>query len=175
MATPRPPIPRHYGATSRQTPLPRSGFVQVVESGRLGHYGSRMINFSCLCGQIGVTLKKRPDFIHECNCTLCTKTGARWGYFHPSEVAVDGTTQGFRRTDKEEPNAEVRFCPTCGSTTHFVLTENAIAAFGNSMMGVNLWLANARDLAGIELRYPDGQGWSGQGDFAYVREARFLE
>lgn len=90
-------------------------------------------------------------------------------------MVVDGTTRGFCRTDKEEPNAEVHFCPTCGSTIHFVLTENAIAEFGNSMMGVNLWLANAPDLTGIELRYPDGQGWSGQGDFAYVRKAQLLE
>lgn len=35
-------------------------------------------------------------------------------------------------------------------------------------------LAEERDLAGIELRYPDGRSWSGEGEFAYVREARIL-
>ena len=29
-------------------------------------------------------------------------------------------------------------------------------------MGVNMQLADERDLAGIELRYPDGQAWSGR-------------
>lgn len=134
-----------------------------------------MLTMSCLCGQIRLELNQRPDFIHECNCTLCNKTGARWAYLHPSEVLVEGITRGVRRADKEEPNAEVHFCPTCGSTTHFVLTEQAIAAFGNSMMGVNMWLANAEDLAGIELRYPNGRGWSGEGDFAYMRETRILD
>ena len=133
-----------------------------------------MLDLSCLCGQIRISLQKRPDFINECNCTLCSKTGARWAYFHPSEVSVEGHIAGYRRGDKEEPNAQVQFCPTCGSTTHFVLTEIAVSKFGNSLMGVNMWLANAADLSGIELRYPDGQSWSGEGDFSFVREPRLL-
>ncbi|HEY0027321.1 MAG TPA: aldehyde-activating protein [Allosphingosinicella sp.] len=133
-----------------------------------------MLNLSCLCGKIAIEVAKRPDFIHECNCALCGKTGARWGYFHPSEVSVTGEASGYRRDDKDDPNAEVRFCSNCGSTSHFVLTENAVAKFGNSLVGVNMWLADARDLAGIELRFPDGQGWAGEGDFTYLREPRIL-
>jgi hypothetical protein len=133
-----------------------------------------MLTLSCLCGQIRIELSKRPDFIHECNCTLCNKSGARWGYFHPSEVSVQGQAAGYRRADRKDPNAQLQFCPTCGSTTHFVLTPNAVAKFGDSLMGVNMWLADANDLAGIELRYPDGQSWHGEGEFSYVRDARIL-
>lgn len=133
-----------------------------------------MLNLSCLCGQITVKLGKRPDFIHECNCTLCAKTGARWAYFHPSEVSVEGTASGYCRSDKDKPNARIQFCPTCGVTTHFVLTEQAIAEVGNTLMGVNMWLADAHDLAGTELRYPDGQAWPGEGDFAYAQEPRII-
>jgi hypothetical protein len=129
----------------------------------------QMLNLSCLCGEIRVETAKRPDFIHECNCTLCSKSGARWGYFHPSEVTVSGETNGYSRDDKDDPAANIRFCPTCGVTTHFVLTDSAVAKFGNSVMGVNMWLADESDLAGLELRYPDGRGWAGAGDFGYVR------
>lgn len=128
---------------------------------------------SCLCGQIRIDTR-RPDFVHECNCTLCNKSGARWGYFHPSEVTVTGLTSGHTRRDKDDPSAEVHFCATCGATTHFILTQSAVAKFGNGMMGVNMWLADESDLAGIELRFPDGQAWSGVGDFGYVREARMI-
>ena len=133
-----------------------------------------MIDLSCACGQVRINVRKRPEFIHECNCTLCSKAGARWGYFHPSEASVEGATEGHRRDDKADPNAEVHACTSCGSTTHFVLTEGAIARFGNRVMGVNMWLADPRDLAGIELRYPDGLAWSGEGPFTYVRDARIL-
>jgi hypothetical protein len=133
-----------------------------------------MLTLSCLCGRIRVETRKRPDYIHECNCTLCGKTGARWGYFHPSEVSVEGDAKGYCREDKGDPVAEIRFCATCGSTTHFVLTPSAVSRFGDSLMGVNVRLADERDLAGIELRYPDGRAWSGQGDFVYVREAHII-
>ncbi|MBV9931252.1 MAG: aldehyde-activating protein [Alphaproteobacteria bacterium] len=133
-----------------------------------------MPTLSCLCGDIRLTLAKRPDFIHACNCTLCSKTGARWGYFQPSEVTVAGETKGYCRADKVQPNAEVRFCPRCGATTHFVLTAAAAAKFGNVVMGVNMLLAEPDALAGIELRYPDGRAWRGEGPFGYVRQPRIL-
>ena len=128
-----------------------------------------MIDIACLCGQVRLRVAERPDFIHACNCTLCRKTGAQWSYHHPSTVTVEGETLGYRRSDKASANAEIRFCGTCGSTTHFVLTEAAVAAFGNSMMGVNLRLADEAALAGVERRYPDGAAWSGEGPFDYVR------
>jgi len=133
-----------------------------------------MLNLSCLCGQTKIELARRPPFINECNCAFCSKTGARWGYFHPSDVKIVGNSKGYRRRDKDQPNAQVHFCVECGSTTHFVLTERAIAQFGNTMMGVNMWLADPGALAGTELRFPDGRAWSGEGDFAHVREARVL-
>src|SRR6188508_3069844 len=134
----------------------------------------RMLKLSCHCGQIRIEITKRPDFINECNCTLCSKSGARWAYFHPSEVSVEGAAKGYCREDKNDPAAEIQFCAKCGSTTHFTLTASAASKFGNDLMGVNMWLADERDLAGIELRYPDGRAWSGAGDFGYVREAVIL-
>jgi hypothetical protein len=133
-----------------------------------------MLQLSCLCGQVRIATEKQPDYIHECNCTLCTKSGARWAYYHPSEVSVEGATNTYSRQDKDDPAAEIHFCPACGATTHFTLTESAVSKFGNSMMGVNMWLADEKDLAGVELRFPDGRTWSGAGDFSYVREARLL-
>ena len=132
------------------------------------------MSLNCLCGAVTVAIEQRPEYIHDCNCILCTKSGAHWGYFHPNEVKAEGATEGYSRADKESPNAEVHFCPKCGATTHFVLTESAVARFGNVVMGVNMWLADPSDLRGIELRFPDGRAWPGEGDFAYVREARSL-
>jgi hypothetical protein len=133
-----------------------------------------MLKLSCLCGRVRLEIPKRPDFINECNCTLCSKSGARWAYFHPSKVGIEGATKGYSREDKEDPAAEIHFCANCGSTTHFILTASAVSKFGNVQMGVNMRLAGEKDLAGIELRYPDGRAWSGKGGFAYVQEARII-
>ncbi|WP_225204943.1 GFA family protein [Novosphingobium huizhouense] len=131
-------------------------------------------NLTCHCGAISVTIDTRPDFVFACNCSLCRKTGARWGYFAPEQVQITGQPTRYRRTDKPDPSAEIAFCPTCGATTHFTLTESAIAAHGNTMMGVNMALLPESDLAGIELRYPDGANWDGASPFDYVRPPRVL-
>lgn len=133
-----------------------------------------MLELSCLCGRVHVKILKRPAFINACNCTLCSKSGARWAYFHPSDVAVAGATKGYSRQDKDDPAAEIQFCENCGSTTHFILTASAMTKFGNVQVGVNMCLADEKDLDGIELRYPDGRAWPGKGGFGYVREARII-
>lgn len=40
-----------------------------------------MLKLSCHCGQVRIELDRRPDYINECNCTLCSKAGVRWGLF----------------------------------------------------------------------------------------------
>jgi hypothetical protein len=133
-----------------------------------------MLNLTCHCGQVRIEILKRPDYINECNCSLCAKSGVQWSYFNPSEVRVEGVTSGYCREDKPDPGAEMHFCAKCGATTHFTLTASTIAKFGNTLMGVNMRLADDPDLAGLELRYPDGRAWSGTGEFGYVREAIIL-
>ena len=148
--------------------------MRALSGERRSRYGTPMLTLSCLCGSVHLSVEKQPEYVNECNCTLCSKAGVRWAYFHPSEVSVDGTTRHYSREDKAEPAAQVHFCPTCGSTTHFNLTPEAAAKFGNSLMGVNMRLADESDLAGVELRYPDGKAWPGEGEFGYVREARII-
>lgn len=133
-----------------------------------------MLKLSCHCGRVQVHTAKRPDFINECNCSLCQKAGAIWGYFEPNEVGVIGETATYRREDKAQAGVAIRFCSNCGTTTHFELTQATIESFGNTMLGVNMRLANETDLIGIELRYPDGRSWSGESEFGYVREPRMI-
>ncbi|MBA4354496.1 MAG: aldehyde-activating protein [Novosphingobium sp.] len=133
-----------------------------------------MLKLSCLCGQIRIEIDQQPEYINACNCALCSKSGAHWAYLDPSGATVHGNTRGYTRTDKADPGAEVHFCTNCGATTHFVLTPSAIAKFGNTMMGVNMRLADDQDLAGVERRYPDGRTWQGEGAFGYVRAAEII-
>lgn len=133
-----------------------------------------MLKLTCLCGHVRIDVAQRPDFINECNCTLCRKSGARWAYFHPADVKIEGTTGDYSRKDKDDPAAEIHFCSRCGATTHFTLTESAKAKFGDVQTGVNMSLADESDLAGIELRYPDGRAWSGGSAFGYVREPEVI-
>lgn len=133
-----------------------------------------MLELACQCGDVRVKMATLPGFVHDCNCTLCSKTGALWAYYHPDEVNVVGHTANYQRRDRPQPSVAIHFCPTCGATTHFTLTPAAIAQHGDVQRGVNMRLADERDLAGVELRFPDGRAWNGSGSFDYVREPRVL-
>ena len=132
------------------------------------------MRLACLCGGVTVETDQRPAYLFRCNCDLCRKSGATWGYFPPPEVNVSGKTGAYRRADKPSPNCTLHFCPTCGATTHFETTPEAAARTGQAMVGVNFALADESELAGIELQFPDGRNWSGEGPFAFVRPARVL-
>jgi hypothetical protein len=127
---------------------------------------------TCACGEVSVTLESRPEFINDCNCTLCRKAGAAWGYFAPSSVRVVGNTVAYARRDKTAPAVEVHSCATCATTTHWVLTR-AFKEKNPSVdqVGVNMRLFDPDDMKGVELRFPDGKAWAGEGPFGYRRAA----
>lgn len=127
---------------------------------------------NCLCGAVSVTIDAKPDFINDCNCSLCRKVGGAWGYFPSSAVTTTGSTVAFVRRDKHPPGVEIHACQTCATTTHWVLTtsfkeQNRTA----DQMGVNMRLFDPDELKGVEVRFPNGKDWPGQGDFGYRRAA----
>lgn len=130
---------------------------------------------SCACGSVQVTIKQKPDFIYDCNCSLCQKVGGAWGYFAPEDVTTKGSTIAFSRTDKSAPIVEIHSCELCAATTHFVLTDVYRAEHPNSdQIGVNMRLFDPELLHGVEVHYPDGRAWSGEGPFGFRREAMTL-
>ena len=76
------------------------------------------------------------------------------------------------RTDKADPAAEVHSCRSCSTTTHFVLAKSFTDRHGPiDMVGVNMRLFNPVELEGVEVRFPNGKDWSGDGAFEYRRLA----
>lgn len=127
---------------------------------------------SCHCGAVQVTISNIPEFINQCNCSLCRKSGGAWGYYNPSDVKIGGETLGYVRTDIPNPAVQVRFCGTCGSTTHWQLTDAFIkSAEKSDIMGVNMNLFKREHLVGVEVRFPDGEAWTGEGDYSYRKDA----
>jgi hypothetical protein len=132
------------------------------------------LSATCHCGHITVEVAERPDYINECNCSLCDSHGVWWGYYDPGDVTVTGETRSYRRIDREDPAVELHFCATCGCTTHWTLLPAFLEKVGEVKCGVNMRLFAREALAGIELRFPDGKGWDGIGQWGFVREALVL-
>jgi len=130
---------------------------------------------TCACGSVTVTVKRKPDFINDCDCNLCRKSGAAWGYFAADDVEADGRTIAFARKDKAVPIVEIHSCAVCGSTTHFTLTDAYQAEHPDvDQVGVNMRLFDADQLDGVQVQYPNGSAWSGEGPFEFRREPMTL-
>lgn len=130
---------------------------------------------SCHCGNVKIHVSHQPEFMQDCNCSLCRNSGAVWGYFDPADVQIEGLTSGYTRQDYTDPAVDIRSCRECGATTHWVLTDVYVAKIGsNSQIGVNMRLFEAEDLEGVELRFPDGKNWFGEGEFGFRRPSVIL-
>ncbi len=114
------------------------------------------LSATCHCGAVQVTIPAMPDYINECNCSLCLKHGAIWGYFPAEHITVAGEpARSYSRTDVAEQHVRMFWCNDCGCTTHWRL----ISATADTMMGVNMRLFDPADIAGVDIRHPDGRAW----------------
>ena len=109
----------------------------------------------CACGAVAVLLARLPEYVNFCDCTLCRKAGAAWGYLMSDEVEITGPTRAFRRTDLPDPSLDLNFCPDCGATVSWT----PVGERPPGRMGVNLRLFDEAELTGIEARFPDGRNW----------------
>ena len=90
----------------------------------------------------------------------------------PPAVEVADLRKEFSRRDKKAAATEIHTCAVCGATTHFELT----AAFkatnpGVDIMGVNMRLFEPGELNGVEVRFPNGKDWPGEGPYEFRRAA----
>lgn len=110
----------------------------------------------CHCGAVQITIAHRPTYINDCNCSLCKRLGALWGYFVPDRVTIKGDTATYTRVDRDVPNIIAHFCDRCGCSTHWIAT----GLRATERMGVNMHLFEDDAVTGVRLQYLDGASWN---------------
>ncbi|MFC4348909.1 GFA family protein [Kordiimonas lipolytica] len=111
-----------------------------------------MIKGSCHCGAVRFEFPGSPEWLTECNCSLCRRLGARWAYADEANVTLhmaSGATESYIQGDR---TLATHRCRTCGCVTHW----EALDKSESSRMGVNMRLADPADVAGIRVRHLDG-------------------
>ena len=111
-----------------------------------------MLEGRCHCGQVGWRFDGAPDHATACNCSMCRRRGALWGYGHEGiDVRVDGETAVYVWGDAA---LGTHFCPTCGIVAYWRgLTTDAQ---GRRRVGFNLRLAEPEAVADIPVHHLDG-------------------
>ncbi|MBY0305025.1 MAG: GFA family protein [Sphingomonas sp.] len=117
---------------------------------------SNALSATCHCGAVGITIPAAPDYLNDCNCSLCVTRGGLWGYFSPADVTISGETHGYIRADLKQAALSTHWCAHCGSTTHWTALDPAY-----DRMGVNMRLFDPAAYARVEIRPIDGRSWEG--------------
>lgn len=117
---------------------------------------SAPLSGSCHCGAVRVTIPAAPEYINDCNCSLCMMRGGIWGYFPPAAVTISGETHHYIRADLADPALANHWCAHCGTPTHWRALDPAY-----QRMGINMRLFDPAEYAGVEIIPVDGRSWEG--------------
>jgi hypothetical protein len=107
---------------------------------------------SCHCGKVTIGLSRKPDYINQCNCSLCKKLGWRLVYSSSEELRIEGEFDDYVRSDMADPMIRIRRCASCGCPTHWEL----LTPPPHERVGVNALLLGERALDGVETFEVDG-------------------
>lgn len=108
-----------------------------------------LIQGKCHCNKVGFELNRAPNYLVDCNCSMCTRLGALWG--HIDESAFNRTGPGdtieYMHGDR---TLAVHSCRNCGCTTHW---ENRSEG---TRMAVNFRMCEPDVVARFRIRQFDG-------------------
>ena len=107
-----------------------------------------MINGSCHCGAVRLSLAQPPVDVNDCQCDHCQKRGVLWAYYTPDEVVIEGETTRYLWGPRQ---IAFHFCPTCGCTTHWSPVDPT-----RKRLGVNVRLFDRTVLAAATIRQSPG-------------------
>lgn len=106
---------------------------------------------SCHCGTVKLQLPHGPDWVLECNCSLCRRVGGRWSYYREGTVTVDATPDSQEAYIWGDKSLRTLRCRHCGIVTHW---EPLIEGVGR--WGINTRNLEPKELEGVRTRRFDG-------------------
>ncbi len=110
-----------------------------------------MIRAACHCTAVRIELARAPEWVADCNCTLCRRYGALWMYPTPADVQfVQGADATVTYVWGDRMLAFHR-CRECGCITHMA----ALEADPPRIYGVNARLIPTLDPARVRVRQLD--------------------
>ncbi|MEP5569735.1 MAG: GFA family protein [Halioglobus sp.] len=111
-----------------------------------------MITGSCHCGAISFELDDQPEWLTQCNCSICRRLGTVWAHASVDKVKVQGDPDASLAYTWGDKELAFHTCKNCGSTTHWVACEPK----EDAVMAVNTRLVDPEQIAEIRVRQFDG-------------------
>ncbi|SFC92807.1 aldehyde-activating protein [Pseudoalteromonas denitrificans] len=111
-----------------------------------------MIELSCHCAKIKITVPDTTDTVTSCNCSICSRYASLWAYFNPKDINVIANKEDLGAYCYGDKTIIFYHCKNCACITHYMPTDR-----GNKhRMAVNFRLTTPETLNTVKVRYFDG-------------------
>jgi hypothetical protein len=111
-----------------------------------------MLEGSCHCGAVRLTLPFAPEVGTSCNCSLCRRIGGTWAYYELGTVKIEGHPESTAEYIWGDKTLRTIHCKTCACVTHW----EPLQPTPGSKHGVNLANFEPSLLASVRVRRFDG-------------------
>jgi hypothetical protein len=110
----------------------------------------------CHCGNVTLTIRRLTNDATKCNCSLCRRYAALWGYLTDSEVSVAVGEFGLKSYEHGDRCISFKHCANCGCVTHYTSTPRS----GSDRVAVNYNMFSSDLIESIRVRCFDGaESW----------------
>src|SRR6266571_500695 len=79
----------------------------------------QLLQGSCHCGAVRLTLPSAPEKATKCNCSICRRLGALWSYYEFGTVRIEGHPENTAEYIWGDKTLRTVRCKTCGCATHW--------------------------------------------------------
>ena len=111
-----------------------------------------MIEGSCHCGAVRFTYPRQPDWLTDCNCSVCRRYSTLWAYARVSEITLSSAADATLAYIHGDKTLAMHSCKTCGCTTHWIGLDQD----SSSRMAVNFRMCDPEAYGHIRVRKFDG-------------------
>ncbi len=111
-----------------------------------------VLKASCHCGAVRLEIPYKPKSLTSCNCSICRRYQALWGYYSQSEVKVIARPDDLTAYVWGDRQLEFFHCKVCGCCTHYEAVEKGPEA----RLAVNAQMMDPEDRKDIPVRRFDG-------------------
>jgi hypothetical protein len=107
---------------------------------------------TCHCGAVSLEIDALPQWLTECNCSICSRYGALWAHGTRRTVRASGPRNALRAYLWGDRSIEFYHCGTCGCVTHYESVEKS----ADSRISVNARMLPRQAVSALRTRRFDG-------------------
>lgn len=114
-----------------------------------------MLEGTCHCGAVRVTVPRQPRTVTDCNCSICRRYGVLWAYYKARTVRVTAKPKATRAYAWGRKQLRFVHCATCGC----VVCWQLIKPRPNGYTGINIRNFDPEVLRKARIKPLDAAAW----------------